>query len=71
MLNHLRNKSKFDENTARFYVAEVILALEFLHKNLHVIYRDLKLENILMDYDGHIKLTDFGLAKSNNTYTEV
>ena len=42
---------KFDENTARFYVAEVILALEFLHENLNVIYRDLKLENILMNCD--------------------
>ena len=65
LYTHLRNKEKFDENTARFYVAEVILALEFLHENLNVIYRDLKLENILMDCDGHIKLTDFGLAKSN------
>ena len=65
MYTHLKNKEKFDENTARFYVAEVILALEFLHENLNVIYRDLKLENILMDCDGHIKLTDFGLAKSN------
>ena len=58
MYKHLKNREKFDENTARFYVAEVILALEFLHENLNVIYRDLKLENILMNCDGHIKLTD-------------
>lgn len=46
----------------RFYVCEVILALEFLHKH-KIIYRDLKPENILLGEDGHIKLSDFGLSK--------
>ncbi|KAI9164292.1 hypothetical protein H9P43_008121 [Blastocladiella emersonii ATCC 22665] len=50
------------ESTASFYVAEILLALEHLH-SMKIIYRDLKLENILIDASGHIKLTDFGLAK--------
>lgn len=47
---------------AKFYAAEIILALEYLH-NMGVVYRDLKPENILMDGEGHICLTDFGMAK--------
>ena len=53
---------QFDEERARFYAAELCLALDFLHQN-QIVYRDLKLENILMDMDGHIVLTDFGLSK--------
>eukprot|EP01017_Pseudomicrothorax_dubius_P002978 TRINITY_DN1030_c0_g1_i2.p1 TRINITY_DN1030_c0_g1~~TRINITY_DN1030_c0_g1_i2.p1 ORF type:complete len:430 (+),score=93.11 TRINITY_DN1030_c0_g1_i2:63-1352(+) len=60
---HLRNMKRFNESTALFYAAEVLLALEYLHDSLNVIYRDLKPENILLDKDGHIKLTDFGLSK--------
>ena len=45
-----------------FYACEIILALEYLHSK-NIIYRDLKPENILISEDGHIKLTDFGLAK--------
>ena len=52
----------FEEARARFYAAELCLALDFLHQN-HVVYRDLKLENILMDMEGHVVLTDFGLSK--------
>ncbi|KAK8514758.1 hypothetical protein V6N13_103087 [Hibiscus sabdariffa] len=51
----------FSEPAARFYVAEVLLALEYLHM-LGVIYRDLKPENILVREDGHIMLTDFDLS---------
>jgi serine/threonine protein kinase len=60
---HLKKEGRFTENKARFYAAEVVLALEHLHKN-GIIYRDLKPENILLGDDGHIKLTDFGLSKT-------
>ena len=54
----------FEEDDAKFYIAELILAIEYLH-NMNVIYRDLKPENILIGNDNHIKLADFGLAKEN------
>ena len=56
----------FEENEAKFFIAELILAIEHLH-NLDIIYRDLKPENILIDSEGHIKLADFGLAKEKMT----
>jgi serine/threonine protein kinase len=69
---HLRRERKFSEDKTRFYMAEIVLALEYLHKN-NYIYRDLKPENVLMGLDGHIKLTDFGLSKlinsDNKAYT--
>ena len=61
---HLKQiKGGFDEERARFYAAEMALALSYLHKS-GVVYRDLKPENILIDHEGHIRLTDFGLSKS-------
>ncbi|KAL5864342.1 hypothetical protein ACOSQ3_001856 [Xanthoceras sorbifolium] len=51
----------FTEHAARFYVAEVLLALEYLHM-LGIIYRDLKPENVLVREDGHIMLSDFDLS---------
>ncbi len=60
---HLRKKVRFSEKETRFYAAELILALEHLH-SMGFIYRDIKPENILIDCDGHLKLTDFGLSKS-------
>ncbi|XWS50854.1 hypothetical protein CRYUN_Cryun12cG0125300 [Craigia yunnanensis] len=58
----LRNLGCLDEEVARVYIAEVVLALEYLH-SLHVVHRDLKPDNLLIAHDGHIKLTDFGLSK--------
>ena len=51
-----------NEDDSRFYIAEIVLAVEQLH-TMGIIYRDLKPENVLLDKDGHIKLTDFGFAK--------
>ncbi|KAJ1650619.1 hypothetical protein IWQ61_008626 [Dispira simplex] len=59
---HLHQDRRFDEARARFYVAEITLALEYLH-GMQIIYRDLKPENCLLDAQGHIRLVDFGLAK--------
>ena len=55
----------FEEEEAKFYIAELVLAIEYLHTN-NILYRDLKPENILIHSDGHIKLADFGLAKEND-----
>lgn len=60
---HLRNLGRLTEDQARFYFAEILLGLEYLHQR-DIIYRDLKPENVLLDLDGHIKLTDFGLSKA-------
>jgi len=61
---HLEREGIFMEDTACFYVAEITLALEHLHRQ-GIIYRDLKPENILLDSAGHVKLTDFGLCKES------
>ena len=58
----LKRCSRFNEQRAKFYIAEIVLALEHLHSK-GIIYRDLKPENILLDGEGHVKITDFGLAK--------
>ena len=62
LLGLLEKKGVIEENIARFYIAEVILALEYLHE-ADIIYRDLKPANVLIAADFHIKLADFGLAK--------
>ncbi|KZV73825.1 AGC/Akt protein kinase [Peniophora sp. CONT] len=64
LFHHLQREHRFNEDRARFYSAELLLALETLHE-LDVVYRDLKPENILLDYNGHIALCDFGLCKLN------
>lgn len=61
--NYLRKMKHFNLEQTRFLVAEIVLGLQYLHEVIRVIHRDLKPENILIDENGHIKLTDFALAK--------
>jgi serine/threonine protein kinase len=63
---HLKKAKRFPEDLAKFYASEILLAIEMLHGH-DIIYRDLKPENILVGTDGHLKLADFGLAKTGVT----
>jgi hypothetical protein len=62
LFTHLYQRERFKECEVRIYIAEIVLALQHLHK-FGIIYRDIKLENILLDSSGHIALTDFGLSR--------
>ncbi|KAM9708405.1 ribosomal protein S6 kinase alpha-5 isoform 2-T2 [Menidia menidia] len=62
LFTHLVQRVRFKEQEVALYSGEIVLALDHLHK-LGIVYRDLKLENILLDSSGHIVLTDFGLSK--------
>jgi serine/threonine protein kinase len=64
---HLSQWRRFPEHLAKFYIAEIILALEYLHTTVQIAYRDLKPENIMLDAEGHVKLVDFGLSKEGIT----
>jgi serine/threonine protein kinase len=66
----IASKICLDEEEARFYTAEIVIALNYLH-NKGILYRDLKPENVLINHDGHIKLADFGLSKENVNDTDL
>ena len=71
LMNLLMKKEVLTEDEARFYTAEMILAVDSVHK-LNCIHRDLKPDNILIDKNGHIQLSDFGLAKiSDKTFFPI
>ena len=70
LFTYLRKAERFENDVARHYAAEILVALEYLH-SLGIVYRDLKPENLLLDAEGHIKITDFGFAKEvpDKTFT--
>lgn len=67
---YLEKNKNFDEKSVKNYGAEILLALEALHKE-KIIYRDLKPDNIVLDQDGHALLTDFGLSKKTNSIDDI
>jgi serine/threonine protein kinase len=62
LAEHLARENRFNEERAKIYLCEIILALEDLHKR-DIIFRDLKPDNVVLDREGHALLTDFGLSK--------
>eukprot|EP00933_Yihiella_yeosuensis_P006964 TRINITY_DN111820_c0_g1_i1.p1 TRINITY_DN111820_c0_g1~~TRINITY_DN111820_c0_g1_i1.p1 ORF type:complete len:347 (-),score=55.37 TRINITY_DN111820_c0_g1_i1:37-1032(-) len=62
LFSYVRNEGRLPNDTARFFAGEIVLAVAHMH-SMHIAYRDLKPENVLIDCEGHIKITDFGFAK--------
>ena len=62
IFSHLRKRGRFSVSMTRFYIASIVLAIQYLHA-MDIVYRDLKPENLLLDEKGYLKITDFGFAK--------
>lgn len=63
MRYHISKRKRFTENETKFFVANIVLGLEYIHQN-GVIHRDIKPENIVIDESGYLRITDFGVARN-------
>jgi len=66
LISHLRKEGKFAPDNTRFYAAQIVMALQYLH-SMGIVYRDLRPENLILDTTGYLKMVDFGYAKTLKT----